>query len=94
MIGRTFGIRVAFLRRKAGLSQEQAAQAAGMSVRSLGRIERGEIPGGVATLARLSSVLCGEPSELLASAGTSLSSQETGRGVKSTPDTTPPLTPS
>lgn len=59
------GANVRRLRKQRGLSQEQLAGEAGIAMRHVGRIERGESSPTVDALGKLASVLEVHPSELL-----------------------------
>jgi transcriptional regulator with XRE-family HTH domain len=62
------GTNVRRLRKERGLSQEELAGEAGIAMRHLGRIERGEGNPTVEVLGKLASVLEVHPSELLVEA--------------------------
>ena len=59
------GKRIKELRKSAALSQDKAAEQAGISGKYLGEIERGEVNVSVAILANLASVLQTDLSDLL-----------------------------
>ena len=59
-----FGQRVQELREERGLTQEQLAEAAGLSVEYVSKIERGLASPSFSVIARLIEVLEGSPHEL------------------------------
>ena len=60
------GLNVKRLRKSRGLSQEELAGEAGIAMRHLGRIERGEGNPTIEIMGKLASVLNVHPSDLLA----------------------------
>jgi len=64
-VRRSFGRRVRHLRQRAGLSQEELAEAAGLHRTYVGGIERGERNVSLVNLARIAAALKLSMSELL-----------------------------
>lgn len=59
------GKKIRIIRRKKGLSQEEAAAKTGIHVSTYGRIERGEINSPLQTINKIAQALGVRPSELL-----------------------------
>lgn len=64
MLAKILGRQIATLRKRAGLTQEQLAEAAGYSVEFISLIERGVNSPTVAGIEHISSILGVEPKEL------------------------------